>query len=53
MRAWPLHFVFALILVGSLAAKARTTDVLDESSLEPATIRVARSQSVPRIHNHF
>jgi hypothetical protein len=47
MTAWPLHFVFALILVGSLAAKARTTDVLDEStSIETATIRVARSQGL-------
>jgi hypothetical protein len=47
MRAWPLHFVFALILVGSLAAKARTTDVLSEStSLETAVIRVARSQGL-------
>jgi len=47
MRVWPLHFVFALILIGSLAAKARTTDVLSEStSLEAAVIRVARSQGL-------
>src|SRR5690348_17147301 len=47
MRAWPLHFVFALILVGSLAAKARNTDALgDDRSLEPAVMRVARSQGL-------
>ena len=43
MRAWPLHVVFAIILVGSLAAKMRTTDVLvEKGDLEPAVTRVAR-----------
>jgi hypothetical protein len=44
MRASPMHVVFAIILVGSLVAKDRTTDVLIESSnLEPAVMRAARS----------
>jgi hypothetical protein len=44
MRAWPARVVFASILVGSLAAKHRDTDVLaDSRSLEPAVIRVAES----------
>jgi len=44
MRAWPVRVVFASILVGSLAAKDRTTDMLvDSRSLEPAVIRVAQS----------
>jgi hypothetical protein len=43
MRAWPLHVVFAAILVGSLAAKDRTTDLIVESgNLEAAVIGVAR-----------
>src|SRR5690349_14130315 len=47
MRAWPLHAVFSLILVGSLAAKVRTTDVLiDSTSLEPAVIRAAQSHGL-------
>jgi len=33
MRAWLLHFVFAAILVGSLAAKDRKIDVLMESNI--------------------
>jgi len=44
MRAWPARVIFASLLVGSLAAKDRTTDVLVESgSLEPAVIRIAQS----------
>ena len=43
MKAWPVHAIFATILVCSLAARARTTDVLIEhDSLEPAVLRVAR-----------
>jgi hypothetical protein len=47
MRAWPLHVVFATILVGSLAAKEQAADVLVESgNLEPAVLRVARSHGL-------
>jgi hypothetical protein len=47
MKPWPVHVVFAIILVGSLAAKERTTDVLvDGTNLEPTVIRVARSQGL-------
>ena len=39
-----MRVVLASILVGSLAAKDRTTELLTESrSLEPAVIRVAES----------
>src|SRR5262249_15701110 len=46
MREWPLHAVFATMLVGSLAAKERATDVLidlDDVDRETAVTRVARS----------
>jgi hypothetical protein len=44
MRAWPLHVAFAAILVGSLATKYRTTDLLvEDSNLEAMVIRVARA----------
>jgi hypothetical protein len=47
MSTWPLHVVFAIILVGSLAARERAPDVLAESgALEPAIIRVARSHGL-------
>ena len=48
MRAWPLHVVFATILVGSLAAKERAADVLDVDNgiLQTAVTRVARSQGL-------
>jgi hypothetical protein len=47
MKPWLLHVVFAIILVGSLAAKERTIDVLvDSGNLEPAPMRVARSQGL-------
>lgn len=47
MRSWPLHIVFAIILVGSLVARERAGDVLNESGdLEPAVIRVAQSQGL-------
>jgi hypothetical protein len=40
MRAWPLHLVYATILVGSLAATERAADVLaDTVNLEPAVTR--------------
>jgi hypothetical protein len=44
MRAWPLHVVFATILVGSLAAKERANDeMVQNDNLEPAITRVAQS----------
>jgi hypothetical protein len=49
MRAWPLHLVFATILVGSLAAKERTADLLveaDDVGGETAIVQVARSQGL-------
>ena len=47
MRAWPLHLVFASILVGSLAAKERAGDAsFDPAAFEPAITRVARSQGL-------
>jgi hypothetical protein len=47
MRAWPLHAVFATILVGSLAARDRTTDLIVESgNLEAAVIDVARAHDL-------
>lgn len=47
MRTWPLHVVFAIILVASLAARERATDVLAESgNLEPAIMRVALSHAL-------
>jgi hypothetical protein len=49
MRAWPLHVVFATILVGSLAAKERAADVVgevDDVARETAVMRVARSHGL-------
>ena len=49
MRAWPLHIVFATILVGSLAAKERAADMLvdvDDLDRETAVTRVARSHGL-------
>jgi hypothetical protein len=44
MRAWPVHCVFAVILVGSLLAKNGWTDVFTKNrSVEAAVIDVARS----------
>jgi hypothetical protein len=44
MRAWLARAVLASLLVGSFAAKDRTTDLFAETpKLEPAVIRVARS----------
>jgi hypothetical protein len=46
MRAWPLHVVFATILVGSLAAKERSADMLtdiDDVGRDAVVIGVARS----------
>jgi hypothetical protein len=51
MRAWLVHAAFAIILLGSLAARGQS-DVLDESaSLEPAVISVARSQGLVFRHH--
>jgi hypothetical protein len=49
MRAWPLHAIFATILVGSLAAKERAADMLvdiDDLDRETAVTRVARSHGL-------
>ena len=49
MRAWPLHVVFATILVGSLAAKERTADMLvdvDDLDRETAVLHVARASGL-------
>jgi hypothetical protein len=46
VRTWPLHIVFAIILVGSLATRERAGDVLSERDLEPAVIRVAHSRGL-------
>jgi hypothetical protein len=49
MRAWPLHIVFATMLVGSLAAKERADDVLvefDNPDLEAAVTRIAQSHGL-------
>ena len=47
MRAWPLHIVFASMLIGSLAAKEFATDApVDSADFEPAVIRVARAQGL-------
>jgi hypothetical protein len=47
MRAWPLHAVFAIMLVGSLAAKQFVADApVDTADFEPAVIRVARAQGL-------
>jgi hypothetical protein len=49
MRAWPLHVVFATILVGSLAAKERSTDMLvdvDDLDRETAVMHVARAHGL-------
>jgi hypothetical protein len=44
MRRWPLHAIFAVILVGSLAAKYQTTDLFTKSAnFESAVIRVAQT----------
>jgi hypothetical protein len=44
MRAWPLHIVFASMLVGSLAAKELAADA--PVDFEAAVIRVARAQGL-------
>jgi hypothetical protein len=47
MRAWPLHIVFASMLVGSLAAKELAADApVDPAAFEPAVLRVARAQGL-------
>jgi hypothetical protein len=44
MRVWPARILFAVLLVGSLAAKDRSIDLLPETrDLEPAVIRVAQA----------
>src|SRR5712691_1962946 len=47
MRAWPLHIVFASMLVGSLAAKEFGADApVDPADFKPAVIRVARAHGL-------
>ncbi len=47
MRRWLLHFSFALLFVGSLAAKGRAPGVLvGNRPLEPAVMRVARAHDL-------
>jgi hypothetical protein len=47
MRAWPLHIVFASMLVGSLAAKELAADApIDSADFGPAVIRVAGAQGL-------
>lgn len=47
MRSWPLHVVFASILVCSLAAKELAADVpVNSADFEPAVRRVAHSQGL-------
>jgi hypothetical protein len=47
MRAWPAHLIFAMVLVGSLAAKDRASEALAESNdLEPAVMSVARANGL-------
>src|SRR6266436_5402667 len=47
MRAWPLHVVFATLLVGSLAAKERAADQIgDYLDRETAVGRIARSNGL-------
>jgi hypothetical protein len=48
MKAWPLHVVFATLLVGSLAANRRIPDMVDVGNpdLEPAVTRVASSNGL-------
>jgi hypothetical protein len=49
MRPWPLHVVFATILVGSLAAKERSADMLvdvDDLDRETAVMHVARAHGL-------
>jgi hypothetical protein len=44
MRAWPLHLVFAAILVGSLAAREWAADRLDaDAGLEAAAVGLAQA----------
>jgi hypothetical protein len=47
MRAWPLHTVFATILIGSLAAKEFGADPpVGTADFEPNVIHVARAQGL-------
>jgi hypothetical protein len=47
MRSWVWHALFGLILIGSLAARATATDVLDEDgNFENAIIRVAEAHGL-------
>jgi hypothetical protein len=47
VRPWLLHGLFAIILLGSLAARERAGDVpLESGNLEAAVIRVARSHGL-------
>ncbi len=47
MRVRPLHIVFACLLIGSLVAKKRSGDLLEEGGdLEPAIVRLAQSNGL-------
>jgi hypothetical protein len=48
MTAWPLHVVFSIILLGSLAAKERPIDVLGagDLTLRTAAARIGQSQGL-------
>jgi hypothetical protein len=47
MKAWPLHLVFATLLVGSLATKESGSDTLvRHDDLESSVTRVARSHGL-------
>jgi hypothetical protein len=47
VKAWSLHVVFATLLVGSLAAKGRGSDILvRHDGLESSVTRVARSHGL-------
>jgi hypothetical protein len=48
VRAWPLHVVFSVILVGSLAGKERAVDVLEagDVTLQTTAARIGQSQGL-------
>jgi hypothetical protein len=47
VRAWPIHTVFAVIVIGSLVLRERSSDVLVErDDLAPAVLQVARSNGL-------
>jgi hypothetical protein len=47
MKAWPVHAIFAAILVGSLIVRGRVADVIGkQDNLEPGVLWVARSHGL-------